>query len=64
MNRELIVDGVNVGQAVGYRQNREREQWVFLMAAGYYISIDWSNIKRFESGGEDLKVDTFQGVQA
>lgn len=58
--RQLIIDGKPVGEVTGYRQNREIKRWVFLMRAGYYISIDWSNIKSFSSGGENLEIITYQ----
>ena len=60
MNRHLIIDGNDCGTVIGYRQNRERNQWVFLMEAGYYISIDFMNIKSFDSGNAELIVYTFQ----
>lgn len=51
MEKNLIIDGNNLGPALGCRQNRKRKQWVFLMKAGYFISVDWSSISRFESSG-------------
>ena len=59
MHSVLIIDGVELGKVVGYRQNRELQRWVFLMEAGYYIGVDFSNIKFFTSCGP-LKIITFQ----
>ena len=58
--QNLIIDGHNLGPVTGYRQNRELMRWSFLMVAGYYIGIDFSNIKTFESG-ESLVITTYEG---
>lgn len=58
MKKNLIIDGKNLGAVTGYRQNRELKRWVFLMQAGYYIGVDWSNIKLFTSSG-DLEIITY-----
>ena len=59
MRKSLIIDGADVGKVIGYRQNREAKRWVFLMEAGYYISVDFMNIKRFDSCGA-LEIITFR----
>ena len=56
--QNLIIDSKNLGAVIGYRQNREMKRWSFLMQAGYYISVDFSNIKSFESG-ENLVMTTY-----
>ena len=48
--QNLIIDGKTLGAVIGYRQNRELKRWSFLMKAGYYIGVDFSSIKTFESG--------------
>lgn len=65
MHSILIIDGVELGKVIGYRQNRELQRWVFLMEAGYYIGVDFSNIKFFDSGhntgkAHHLTITTFQ----
>ena len=57
--QNLIIDGKNLGEVIGYRQNREIQRWSFLMKAGYYISVDFANIRLFESG-ENCIVSTYQ----
>ena len=63
MNKHLIIDNKDLGPVVGYRQNRELQRWSFLMEAGYYISIDWNNIKFFTSNG-DLVIFTYTAHSA
>lgn len=58
--QHLIIDGHDLGPVTGYRQNRDLMRWSFLMAAGYYVGIDFSNIRLFNSGGEHLKIITFR----
>ena len=58
MNR-LIIDGADKGEYIGYRQNRERRQWVFLMKDGYFISIDWASIKLFDSSSGNAVIILF-----
>lgn len=50
--RFLFIDGANLGPVIGYRQNPERKAWFFLMAAGYYIVVEWITIKSFDSCGD------------
>lgn len=59
MERRLFIDGKDLGPVIGYRQNRESEMWVFLMESGYYISVEWSGIKRFDSGSSNLEIDLY-----
>lgn len=59
--KDLIIDGKNLGEVIGYRQNIEMQRWSFLMKAGYYISVDFSNIRMFESG-ENCILTTYQEV--
>lgn len=56
----LILDGENLGRVIGYRQNRNLKRWVFLMEKGYYIGVDFSDIKFFDSCGE-LNIITIRG---
>ena len=60
--KNLIIDGKNLGEVIGYRQNREMQRWSFLMKAGYYISVDFANIRMFESG-ENCIVNTYQEAE-
>lgn len=58
--KDLIIDGANLGPVTGYRQNRERSQWVFLMRGGYSVAVDFGKIKRFDSA-ENLEIVTEEG---
>ena len=49
--QRLFIDGKELGEVVGYRQNEVLNRWSFLMAAGYYISVDFNSIKSFTSCG-------------
>ena len=62
MKKKLIIDGKNLGDVIGYRQNRELKRWVFLMQGGYYISVDWANIKLFISS-LDLEIITYNSLK-
>lgn len=54
-SQHLVIDGKDLGGVIGYRQNREMNRWVFLMEAGYYISVDWCSIHQFNSAA-DLEI--------
>ena len=58
MDQELFINSKPMGKVIGYRQNRELQRWVFLMKAGYYIGVDFSNIKHFTSCG-NLEIVTY-----
>ena len=58
MDQELFINSKPMGKVIGYRQNRELQRWVFLMKAGYYIGVDFSNIKHFTSSG-NLEIVTY-----
>lgn len=45
----LIINDKDLGEVIGYRQNRELSRWSFLIDAGYYIGVDFESIKLFES---------------
>jgi hypothetical protein len=54
--KELIIDGRNLGNCVGYRQRRADDKaefgaWVFYMEAGYKITVEFMQIKSFTSCG-------------
>ena len=57
--QHLISNGEDLDPVQGYRQNRELSRWSFLMTAGYYIGVDFSSIKSFESSG-NLEIITFR----
>lgn len=56
----LIIDGKDMGQTIGWRKNEQLKRWVFLMSDGYYIGVDFSNIKRFTSS-PNAEIITYQG---
>ena len=61
--QNLIIDGKNLGEIIGYRQNREMKRWSFLMKSGYYIGVDFYNIRTFESG-ENCILNTYQEAKS
>lgn len=57
--QNLYINGNLIGKIRGYRKRGgEIEAWSFLMADGFFVTVEIANIKRFTSSG-DCEITTY-----
>lgn len=57
--QNLYINGNLIGKVRGYRKRGGAfEAWSFLMVDGFFVTVEFANIKRFTSSG-DLEITTY-----